>query len=1219
MINTIKKLLNERILVLDGAMGTMIQRYLLSENDYRGNEFANHSHNLKGNNDILSITKPEIIKEIHKQYLEVGADIIETNTFNGTSISQKDYGLENLSYRINYESAKIAKELAVEFTNQNPQKPRFVAGALGPTNKTLSMSPNVTDPSFREYTFNQFVESYKEQAKGLIDGGADILLVETIFDTLNAKAALFAIDLLSEEIGRDIPIMISGTIVDLSGRTLSGQTTEAFWISVKHTRNLLSIGLNCALGPKQMRPFISELSEKADVYISLYPNAGLPNAFGNYDETPELMIEVLDKYAEEGWINILGGCCGTTPDHIKVFAEHSKNLKPRKLPKKKKELQLSGLEPLNFRENINFVNIGERTNVAGSAKFKNLIKDGKFEEALSVAKEQVEGGAQIIDVNMDDAMIDGVFAMRKFLNYVATEPNISKVPIMIDSSNWEIIENAMQVIQGKGIVNSISLKEGEKNFLEQAKKIKKYGFAAIIMAFDENGQADNLIRKKEIFTRAYKLLREKVDFPEEDIIFDSNVFAIATGIEAHNNYAVDFIESVRWIKQTFPNVKTSGGISNVSFSFRGNTFVREAIHAVFLFHAIKAGLDMGIVNPSQLIVYDEIPSEILLAVENLVLNRTNNATEKLLEMVENLKSDVKKDKINQDWRKESVEKRLEHSIINGITDFIEADVDEARIKLKDSLSVIEGPLMNGMNIVGDFFGQGKMFLPQVVKSARVMKTAVSFLIPHIEKERKLSGNVAQSSGKILLATVKGDVHDIGKNIVAVVLSCNNYEIVDLGVMVPNEKILSTAIDEGVDAIGLSGLITPSLHEMVHIAKEMERLGLDLPLLIGGATTSTIHTAVKIDPEYSGITTHVLDASQSVSVVSKILSAKDEFRRKKKEEYAKIRRIHEKGEDKNYISLVEARNNNFKINWNTNPPFQPKQIGIFEFLDESIATIQKFIDWSPFFHTWEMKGKYPAILTEKKYGNEAQKLFDDAQKMLAQIESEKWLKMNGIAGIFPANSIGDDIEIYSSDGKKYLSKLHFLRDQRKNNKNINLSLSDFILPKESNQTDYIGMFAVSAGIGIQHKIEEFRARNDEYNSILIQSIADRLAEAFAEFVHWKIRTNIWGFSNEEINIENLIAEKYIGIRPAPGYPAQPDHTEKQIIFDLLNAEEKCGITLTESYAMLPTASVCGLIFSHPESKYFSIGKISKDQVEDYAKRKEISVEQVEYWLKPHINY
>lgn len=1234
-IEILKKLLSKRILVLDGAMGTMIQRYKLTEEDFRGERFKNHPVDLKGNNDILVLTKPEIIKEIHRAYFEAGADIVETNTFNGTSISQSDYKTENLIYQINFEAARIAKEIAIEFSNKNPNKPRFVAGALGPTNKTLSLSPDVNDPGFRAVTFDQVRDAYKEQARGLIDGGADILLLETIFDTLNAKAALFGIMELCDELSIQIPIMISGTIVDMSGRTLSGQTTEAFWISVSHTKNLLSVGLNCSLGPSQMRSFISELSQIANVFVSLYPNAGLPNEFGEYDESPNSMANVLEEFAREGYFNIIGGCCGTTPEHIKAFSEIAKKYPPRKIPEVQPYLRLSGLEPLVFRPDTNFVNIGERTNVTGSRKFARLIKENKYDEALSIAREQVENGAQMLDVNMDEAMINSEEAMTKFLNLIAAEPEIAKVPIMIDSSKWSVIEAGLKCLQGKGVVNSISLKEGEDIFKERAKKILRYGAAAVVMAFDEEGQADTFERKINICKRAYKILTEEVGFPPQDIIFDPNIFAVATGIEEHNQYAINYIEAVRWIKKNLPLCKVSGGVSNVSFSFRGNDTVREAIHSAFLYHAIEAGMDMGIVNAGQLTVYEEIPKDLLELVEDVLLNRRPDATEKLIDYANSLTKNTKREIIDEVWRSFSVEERLKHSIIKGIVEYIEQDVEEARLKYSNPLTVIEGPLMDAMNVVGDLFGSGKMFLPQVVKSARVMKKAVAYLIPFIEQEKKITlpsasneldaSQTDRHAGTILLATVKGDVHDIGKNIVGVVLSCNNYNVIDLGVMVPSDKILSTAVEKNVDIVGLSGLITPSLDEMVHVAKEMERMGLKIPLLIGGATTSRIHTAVKIAPHYSQPAIHVLDASKSVGVVSNLLNkeSKEIFIEEIKKEYERLRENHFKKQiDKDYLTIEQARKNKLVLDWNNYNIKPPSKLGITVFKNYSLNNIRSYIDWTPFFQTWEMKGRYPKIFEDKNYGAEAKRIFNDANKLLDNIISNKLLTANGIIGLFPANSLDDDIEIYSDESRKgILGIFHTIRQQSVKSEGIpNLSLADFIAPKESGVKDYIGIFAVTAGIGIEKLIEQFEKDNDDYNSIMTKALADRLAEAFAELLHEKVRKELWGYSpNENLLNEDLIAEKYQGIRPAPGYPAQPDHTEKITIWKILDVEKNIQISLTESLAMHPAASVCGLYFAHPESKYFTVGKIGKDQVEDYRKRKGISIKEAEKWLRPILNY
>lgn len=1218
------KILNERIMVLDGAMGTMIQRYKLSDNDFKGERFKDHPVELKGNNDILVLTKPEIIKEIHRAYLDAGADIIETNTFNSTSISQADYKTENFIYEINFEAARIAKEIAKKFTDKNPNKPRFVAGALGPTNKTLSISPDVNDPAYRAVTFDEVKDAYKEQAKGLINGGVDILLLETIFDTLNAKAALFGIMELFDELNIQLPIMISGTIVDMSGRTLSGQTIEAFWISISHTKNLLSVGLNCSLGPEQMRPFISELSKIANVFVSIYPNAGLPNEFGEYDESPESMSKVLEEFAKEGFFNIVGGCCGTTPEHIKAFAEIAKKYPPRKIPYVEPYLRLSGLEPLIFRPDTNFVNIGERTNVTGSKKFARLIKENKYEEALSVAREQVENGAQMIDVNMDEAMINSEEAMTKFLKYVASEPDIAKVPVMIDSSKWSVIEAGLKCLQGKGVVNSISLKEGEEVFKKRAKKILRYGAAVIVMAFDEEGQADTFERKINICKRAYKILTEEVGFPPQDIIFDPNIFAIATGIEEHNQYAINFIEATRWIKKNLPLCKVSGGVSNISFSFRGNDVIREAIHSAFLYHAIEAGMDMGIVNAGQLAVYEEIPKDLLERVEDVLFNRRPDATERLIEYANSINKETKKESEEISWRAEPVEERLKHSIIKGIVDYIEQDIEEARQKYSNPLDIIEGPLMEGMDIVGDLFGSGKMFLPQVVKSARVMKKAVAYLTPYIEQSLKNSGE-QKNSGTILLATVKGDVHDIGKNIVAVVLSCNNYNVIDLGVMVPSDKILSTAVEKNVDIIGLSGLITPSLDEMVHVAKEMERLGLKIPLLIGGATTSRIHTAVKIAPNYSQPTIHVLDASRSVGVVSNLLNqeTKEKFTEEIRKEYERLREAHAKKQtDKEFLTLEQARNNKLALDWKNYTPKKPNKPGITIFQDYPLEEIKNYIDWTPFFQVWELKGRYPKIFENENYGDEAKKIFNDANKLLDKIISEKLLKANGIIGLFPANSIDDDIEIYTDESRNgILATIHTLRQQTIKSKGIpNLALSDFIAPKESNVKDYIGAFAVTAGIGIERLIEKYSKEHDEYNIIMVKALADRLAEAFAELLHEKVRKELWGYSpNENFSNEELIEEKYQGIRPAPGYPAQPDHTEKITIWKILNVDENVQIKLTENLAMYPAASVCGLYIAHPEAKYFNVGKIGKDQVQDYHKRKGISMKEAEKWLRPILNY
>lgn len=1220
----LQQLLRERILVIDGAMGTMIQRYQLQESDFRGERFKDHPKDLRGNNDLLSIVRPDIISEIHTQYLEAGADIIETNTFNGTPISQADYGLESLSYELNYASAKVAKEAADKFTAANPDKPRFVAGALGPTNKTASLSPDVNDPGYRAVDFIDIVDAYTIQIKGLMDGGSDILLVETIFDTLNAKAALYAVMDYMEKTGQKIPVMISGTVVDLSGRTLSGQTTEAFLISISHAKNIISIGLNCALGTEQMRPFIAEVARNAPYAVSLYPNAGLPNAFGGYDETPSTMAGLLAGYAKEGLFNIVGGCCGTTPDYIREIAEAVKDLQPRKIPVIEPYLRLSGLEPLVVRPESNFVNIGERTNVAGSRKFARLILEGKYEDALAIALDQVEGGAQAIDVNMDEGMLDSEAAMKRFLRLLSAEPDIAKLPIMVDSSRWSVIEIALQNLQGKSIVNSISLKEGEEVFKEHASKILKYGAAVIVMAFDEQGQADSYERRIEICSRAYKILTEEVGFPPQDIIFDPNVLTVGTGIEEHNNYAVSFIEAIRWIKENLPLVHTSGGISNVSFSFRGNDRVREAMHAAFLYHAIKAGLDMGIVNAGQLQVYEDIPQELLEPIEDVLLNRRSDATERLLDVASRFKSAGKAEEKHLAWRDADVEERLKHALVSGIVEFIDADTEEARIKLKSPLKVIEGPLMAGMNVVGDLFGAGKMFLPQVVKSARVMKKSVAHLIPFIEAEKE--EGVTDNAGTVLLATVKGDVHDIGKNIVGVVLGCNNFRIIDLGVMVSAEKIIQAAIDENVDAVGLSGLITPSLDEMVFVAAEMERRGLKVPLLIGGATTSRMHTAVKIAPKYSQPVIHVLDASRSVPVVSQLLNPeqKESFTASIRQEYAALREDHKrKTEAKNLLPLKAARQNRFTWDWKQNPTPVPKFTGTKVLKNYPLEELREYIDWTPFFQAWEMKGRYPKIFDDPVAGTEARKLFDDANAILDILIREKKLSASAVFGIFPANCVNyDDIEVYTDEKRKgILTTFHSLRQQTEKSGALpNFALADFIAPKESGVPDHIGAFAVTTGIGLDDVVREYEAQHDDYSAILAKALADRLAEAFAERLHELVRKEYWGYaSDERLSNDELIGEKYAGIRPAPGYPACPDHTEKLLMFDLLAATDATSIILTENLAMHPTASVCGWYFAHPESKYFTTGKLGKDQVQDYHKRKGYSYGEVVKWLRPVLGY
>ena len=1226
-LEDISKILQQRILVLDGAMGTMIQSLGLSEEDFRGERFKDHLHDLKGNNDLLSITQPDAIKEIHRKYFEAGADICETNTFNATAISLADYKTEHLSYDINLASAKIAKEVAEEFNSKANGGPKFVAGSLGPTNKTLSLSPNVDDPGFRAVTFDEMMKAYYDAVRGLIDGGADILLIETIFDTLNAKAAISAVQKYQREKGTTVPVMISGTIIDQSGRTLSGQTVEAFYISVSHAENLLSIGLNCALGAKQLRPFAEDLSGISDKYLSVHPNAGLPNEMGGYDETPQTMASTLKDFLERGFVNIVGGCCGTTPEHIKVISELAKNFKPRNPKAQKKYLRLSGMEPVVLRPDANFMNIGERTNVTGSKKFARLIKEGKFEEALSVARDQVEGGAQVLDVNMDEGMLDSAEVMSKFLKLTASEPDIARLPIMIDSSKWSVIEAGLKCLQGKGIVNSISLKEGEEVFKEQARKILQYGAAVIVMAFDEEGQADTYVRRIDICKRAYDILTKEIGFQPQDIIFDPNILAIATGIKEHNNYAVDFIETTRWIKQNLPLAKVSGGVSNLSFSFRGNNAVRESMHSVFLFHAIKAGMDMGIVNAGQLAVYEDIPTDLLEKVEDVILNRKSDATENLIEYAEGIREKVEAVGKKDEWRNLPVQERLKHALVKGIVDFIEKDVEETRLQFNKPLEVIEGPLMDGMNVVGDLFGSGKMFLPQVVKSARVMKKAVAYLTPFLEKDKAGAEDIRER-GKVLIATVKGDVHDIGKNIVAVVLGCNNYEVIDLGVMVHPDKIIQIAIDKKVDVIGLSGLITPSLDEMVHVAKEMDRRGLNIPLLIGGATTSRIHTAVKIAPHYSGSVIHVLDASRSVPVVSNLLNEngteKEKYTSSIENEYKKLHDDYlRKKSEKKLIPIEEARVNRIKIDWKNTNIKKPNKPGITSLINFPIKELRDYIDWIPFFQAWELKGKYPEMLDDPSYGKEAKKLFNDADKLLNKIIAENLLTAKGVLGLFPANSVSyDDIEIYSNEKRSGVKGvLHTIRQQMlKSDRQPNIALADFIAPKESQVEDYIGMFAVTAGIGIENLIEKFEKEHDDYNIILVKAIADRLVEAFAELLHEKVRKEFWGYAEDEnLSNDELIKEKYAGIRPAPGYPAQPDHTEKIIIFDLLDVKKNTGIKLTESMAMHPAASVCGLYLSHPEAKYFTTGKISKDQVLDYHRRKGMSVEEIEKWLNPVLNY
>ncbi len=1214
-------LLPQRILIIDGAMGTMIQRYRLSEEDYRGERFKDHPSSLKGNNDLLSLTQPQIIKDIHIEYLEAGADILETNTFSGTWIAMADYKMEELVYELNFQSAKIAREAADEITAKTPEKPRFVAGAMGPTNRTASLSPDVNDPGFRGISYDELVNAYYEQAKGLMEGGSDILLVETVFDTLNAKAALFAIQKYADETG-DIPlVMVSGTITDASGRTLSGQVTEAFYNSVSHAP-LLSVGLNCALGADQLKQYSAELSRISTFYTSAYPNAGLPNEFGEYDESAAMMAKVVEEFLAEGYLNIVGGCCGTTPAHIRAIAEVAAKHKPRQKAEVPPFPRYSGLEPLTIFPHSNFVNVGERTNVTGSAKFAKLIKEDKYEEALSVARQQVENGAQVIDINMDEGMLDSQAAMVRFLNLIAAEPDISRVPVMLDSSKFHIIEAGLKCVQGKCIVNSISMKEGVDAFISQAKKVRHYGAAVIVMAFDEVGQADTFQRKIEICEKAYHILTKEVGFPPQDIIFDPNIFAVATGIEEHNTYGKDFIEATRWIKQNLPHALVSGGVSNFSFSFRGNNAVREAMHSVFLYHAIKAGMDMGIVNAGIIPVYDDVPAELRQCIEDVLFNTRPDATERLVTLAETVKSGGKKEEKTLVWRENTVAERLKYALVHGITDFIDADIEEARVQYGRPLYVIEGPLMDGMNVVGDLFGEGKMFLPQVVKSARVMKKAVAYLTPFMELETGEAAGTS-SAGKILMATVKGDVHDIGKNIVGVVLQCNNYQVIDLGVMVPLQKILDTALAEKVDVIGLSGLITPSLDEMVYVASEMEKRGMKLPLLIGGATTSRIHTAVKISPQYSQAVIHVLDASKCIPVVGKLRGENAaQYAAEIRAEYETLSSDHKARQSaKNYLSLAAARENKLKIDWEKSEIRKPKMLGIKAIKDYEVGAIAQYIDWTPFFHTWELKGRYPNILQDAQKGVEATKLFADAQAMLQKIIFENWLTCNAVFGLFPANAINDDdIEVYTDETRtKVLTTCYNLRQQGMKTNIPNVCLSDFLAPKDSGKEDYIGMFAVTTGIGIEKKLAEFEADHDDYSSIMLKALADRLAEAFAELLHKRVRTEFWGFSpTENFSNEELISESYDGIRPAPGYPANPDHTEKTTIFEVLNAAAS-GITLTESLAMFPASSVSGFYFSHPQAHYFGLGKITKEQVQSYAERKGMSLGEMERWLSPNLGY
>jgi len=1222
--NEIEALLGERILILDGAMGTMIQTYRLDEAGYRGARFAGHAHDLKGNNDLLTLTQPQLIREIHAQYLDAGADIIETNTFNSTSIAQADYHLEHVVYDLNLEGARLARAVADEYETKDSRRPRFVAGALGPTNRTASISPDVNDPGYRNVTFDELKAAYAEAVSGLVDGGVDILLLETIFDTLNAKAALFAIDEFFESRRIHLPLMISGTITDASGRTLSGQTPEAFWNSLSHAQPL-TIGLNCALGAKLMRPYIEEIAQVAGTYVCAYPNAGLPNPLAptGYDETPEQTAAYLRDFAQSGFVNITGGCCGTTPAHIRAIAHALRGIAPRAVPDIERRTRLAGLEPLNIGDDSLFVNVGERTNVTGSRAFAKLILAGNYAEGLSVARQQVENGAQMIDINMDEAMLDSKAAMATFLKLIAAEPDISRVPVMIDSSKWEVIEAGLKCVQGKCVVNSISMKEGVDEFVRHAKLARRYGAAVIVMSFDEKGQADTLARRVDIAKHAYHILVDELGFPPEDVIIDPNIFAIATGIEEHANYGKDFIEATRIIRQTLPYAKVSGGLSNISFSFRGNDAVREAIHTAFLYHAIKAGLTMAIVNAGQLGVYEEIPKDLLERVEDIIFNRRPDAAERMVAFAETVKGKGREQVEDLEWRKGTVEKRLTHALVRGISDWVVADTEEARLKFERPIQVIEGPLMDGMNVVGDLFGSGKMFLPQVVKSARVMKQAVAHLVPFIEAEKARSGDI-RAKGKIVLATVKGDVHDIGKNIVGVVLQCNNYEVVNLGVMVPWKKIAEVAREEKADIIGLSGLITPSLEEMAHNAREMEREAFTLPLLIGGATTSRVHTAVKIAPHYHGPVIWVPDASRSVSVCSNLLS--DELRpgylNDVKAEYERIRRQHEGKQGPELIPLARARANNLKTDWTEYVPPKPEMFGVRLLRNYDLAEIAQCIDWGPFFQTWELSGPYPAILDDAVVGEAARKVLAEGRSMLKKIIEGRWLTASGVFGLFPAASVeSDDIEIYSDETReRVLMTWHNLRQQNvKPAGNPNLCLADFIAPKGADVADYIGAFAVTAGIGIEKKLAEFERQHDDYSSIMLKALADRLAEAFTELLHKRVRREFWGYAREE-NLDNdaLIAEKYRGIRPAPGYPACPDHTAKAGLFDMLGCE-KAGIRLTESYAMDPASSVSGFYFAHPRSRYFAVGKVARDQVEDYVRRTGMPLAEAERWLAPNLGY
>jgi len=1217
----IQELLKERILVLDGAMGTMIQRYDLSEEDYRGERFKDIEQSVKGNHDLLSITKPEVITEIHHAFLEAGSDFITTNSFNSTRISMADYHMEDLVYELNVKSAKLARKAADDYTKKTPDKPRFVTGTMGPTNRTASVSPDVNKPAYRAVNFDELKDAYFEQVSGLVEGGVDVIIIETIFDTINAKAALFAVQEYNEKHNANVPVMVSGTITDASGRTFSGQTLEAFYNSMSHVE-LLSIGLNCSFGAEQLKEPIKQLSQISRFYISAHPNAGLPDEFGDYKQSADEMAQHVSTYMEDKLINIIGGCCGSRPEHIEAIAKVAQKYTPRQRPEIEKATILSGLEAVTITPDRNFVNIGERTNVAGSKKFARLVREGNFEEALAIARKQVEDGAQVVDVCMDDAMMDSKAMMKEFLNLIASEPDVAKAPVMIDSSKWEVIEEGLKCVQGKSIVNSINMKEGEEQFLEQAHKIKKYGAAAVVMLFDEDGQAVDFKRKTEIAERAYKLLTEKINFPPEDIIFDANVLSIATGMEEHNNYAIEFIEATKWIKENLPYAKVSGGVSNLSFSFRGNNVVREAMHSVFLYHATKAGMDMGIVNPSMLQVYDDIPKELLEIVEDVVLNRREDATERLIEYAETVKSSGKKKEKTEDWRNKDLPERVSYSLVKGITDHVDKDMEEARQVYDKGLDIIEGPLMTGMNRVGELFGEGKMFLPQVIKSARVMKKAVAYLMPYIEEENKEQGG-SSSAGKVLLATVKGDVHDIGKNIVGLVLSCNNYEVIDLGVMIPTEQIIEEVKKQKPDILGLSGLITPSLDEMTNVAAEMEKAGQNIPILVGGATTSKAHTAVKIAPQYNAPVVQVKDASLSAGIVGKLISPdkKGEFTKELKTEQESLKEKHLGRQSQNeYISLNEARNNKPEIDWKEYEPVKPMFIGEKAFNDFSLEEISKYIDWTYFFYSWELRGKYPKIFDDPQKGEDAKKLFNEGKEMLQKIIDKKMIEPNAVVGFYPANSIGEDVELYSDESRKEtLLTLHFLRNQRKKEAGEpNLCLSDFIMPKELEKPDYIGAFFATAGLGVNEWAEKFEKDNDDYSALMLKILSQRMAEALTEMLHGKVRKELWGYNPQEnFSPEELVKEKYPGIRPAFGYPSMPDHMQKKPVFDLLNVDQHTKIHLSDNFMMIPEASVSGLYFAHPQAKYFNVQKILEDQLKDYAKRSGVEEEAVRRWLSENL--